>query len=343
MRHSMEWPRISIFRRQNGAEALAGGDAQLRLHEVDAGDGFRDRVLHLDARVHLDEVELAVLVHEELDGAGVLVADVGEATAQRLADLLAHFRRDLQRWRFFDQFLMAALDGALALEERGDVAVLVGQHLELDVARLLDELLHVEFAVAEGVGGFSGCGVEEIGQLFGRAHDAHAASAAAGLGFEDDGVADLRGNVLGFFRGGEDAVGAGQDRHLGLLHCLAGFFFFAHQARDFGRRADELDVGGAADFGEVGVLAEQSVAGMDGVDVGDFSGGDDGGHVEIAVGRARRADADGFVGKADVERVAIGFAVNGDGTNAEFAAGVEHAQSNFAAIGNQDLTKHSEP
>ena len=79
---------------------------------------------------------------------------------------------------------------------------------------------------------------------------------------------------------------------------------------------------------------------MDGVDVGDFGGGDDGGHVEIAVGGARRADADGFVGKANVERVAIGFAIDGDGTNAEFAARVEHAQSNFTAIGNQDLTKH---
>jgi hypothetical protein len=29
-------------------------------------------MLHLDARVHLDEVELAVFVHQELDGAGVL-------------------------------------------------------------------------------------------------------------------------------------------------------------------------------------------------------------------------------------------------------------------------------
>ena len=131
----MAWPRISSFGGQNVVEPLAGGDAQLRLHQVDAGDGLGDRMLHLDAGVHLDEVELAVLVHEELDGAGVLVADVGEAAAEGLADLLAHLGRDLQRGRFFNQLLMAALDGALALEERSHVAVLVGQHLELDVAR----------------------------------------------------------------------------------------------------------------------------------------------------------------------------------------------------------------
>ena len=80
---------------------------------------------------------------------------------------------------------------------------------------------------------------------------------------------------------------------------------------------------------------------MDGVDVGDFGGGDDGGDVEIAVGGPRRADADGLVGKADVERVAVGLAVDGDGADAEFAAGVQDAQRDFAAIGNQNLTKHS--
>ena len=135
----------------------------------------------------------------------------------------------------------------------------------------------------------------------------------------------------------------GKNGHLGLLHRLAGLFFFAHQARDFRRRADELDVRGAADFGEVGVLAQQAVAGMDGVDVGDFGSGDDGGDIEIAVGGARRADADGFVGKADVERVAVGLAVDGDGADAEFPASIQNAQRNFTAIGNQNLTKHSRP
>ena len=139
---------------------------------------------------------------------------------------------------------------------------------------------------------------------------------------------------------GKHAVGAGKNGHLRLLHGLAGFFFFAHEAGDFGRRADELDVRGAADLGEVGVLAQQAVAGMDGIDVGDFGGGDDGGNVEIAVGGARRADADGLVGKANVQRVAVGFAVDGDGADAEFAAGIDDAQRNFAAIGDHDFTKH---
>ena len=49
------------------------GDQDLRFDDVEAGDRFGDGVLDLDARIDLDEVELAgVGVEQELDGAGVV-------------------------------------------------------------------------------------------------------------------------------------------------------------------------------------------------------------------------------------------------------------------------------
>jgi hypothetical protein len=44
-------------------------------------------------------------------------------------------RRHGRRRRFLQQLLMAPLDAALALAQNLHVAVLVGQNLELDVAR----------------------------------------------------------------------------------------------------------------------------------------------------------------------------------------------------------------
>ena len=62
------------------------------LDEIDAGDHFGDGMLHLDAGIHLDEVEAAVLVHQELDGAGVVIADCAESLAEYFADLLRGVR-----------------------------------------------------------------------------------------------------------------------------------------------------------------------------------------------------------------------------------------------------------
>ena len=51
---------------------------------------------------------------------------------------------------------------------------------------------------------------------------------------------------------------------------------------------------------------------MDGVGAGDFGGGDDGGNAQVGEPARGRADADVVVGKADVQRLAIGLAVDGD-------------------------------
>lgn len=47
-------------------QGLAFGHQDLGLHQVAAGDHFSDGVFHLDARVHLDEIEVSLLVQQEL-------------------------------------------------------------------------------------------------------------------------------------------------------------------------------------------------------------------------------------------------------------------------------------
>ena len=84
IRHSIAWPRAHDVALAE-AQLLAGGDADLLLHDVDAGDHLGDRVLDLDARVHLDEEELVVLV-QELERARAAIADLAARIGAALAD-----------------------------------------------------------------------------------------------------------------------------------------------------------------------------------------------------------------------------------------------------------------
>ena len=73
------------------AEGFAHGDAQLLAHQVDAGDRLGHRVLHLQTGVDLEEEELAALVvDQELDGAGRLVTDRSREVERRHAHGRAH-------------------------------------------------------------------------------------------------------------------------------------------------------------------------------------------------------------------------------------------------------------
>src|SRR5262249_24592172 len=106
------------------------------------------------------------------------------------------------------------------------------------------------------------------------------------------------------------------------------------------RLADELEVAAPADLGEVGVLAQEPVAGVDRLDVRHLGGGDDPGDVQITVGAGRPADAERPVGLRQVGRVAIGLRVARDHLDAELPARANDPQRDLTTIGHQNPLKH---
>src|SRR5438874_799011 len=83
----------------------------------EVGPRLGDRVLDLDAGVHLEEIESPLRVDEKLDRAGADVIDGLRRLHGDAAHLLARPLVDRQRRRLLDDLLVPALDRALALVE----------------------------------------------------------------------------------------------------------------------------------------------------------------------------------------------------------------------------------
>src|SRR3954469_4551793 len=322
------------------AELLARRDAYLLLHEVDAGDHFGHRVLDLDARVHLDEVKLAVLV-EEFESPDAAVGDFAGRLDAAFADLVAQLGRQIGRRGLLHDLLMPTLQGAVAFAQVHRVLVRVGEHLDLDVPRALEVLLQVHHRIGErglrlGAGHVDGVNERRFG-----VHDAHAAAAAAARGLDDHGVADLARHahdLLAVLR--QRALGAGHGRHTRLGHCLLGTHLVAHQPDVFRSGADENEARALDFFGEIGVFRQEPVAGVNSLGVGHLCRADDRGDIEVARGRRRRADAHRFVGQLDVLRLGIGFRVHHHGPDAHLAARALDTERDLTAIGDQDFFEH---
>src|SRR5260370_27321013 len=62
---------------------------------------------------------------------------------------------------------------------------------------------------------------------------------------------------------------------------------------------------------------------------------------EITFARGRRADGVGFIGEADMQRLAINVAEDRDGMDTQFAAGAQDAHGDLTAIGDQDFPEHT--
>ena len=177
-------PRLDEIARIE-VEPFAARDADLPTHQIDAGHHFGDWVLDLQAGVHFEEVELAVLVEQEFDGAGVGVADAARDGRGRRGDGLSQRRGHGRRRRLFDHFLMATLDRALALDERHDRSVLVAEQLHFDVTRPVELPLEIHRGVAKRRGGLRARATNGARQLGGIGDGAHAFPAATSDGLDE--------------------------------------------------------------------------------------------------------------------------------------------------------------
>ena len=324
---------------------LAGGHAQLPLDEVQPGDRLGHRVLDLQPGVHLHEVEAQIavvaLLGDEFDGAGADVADRLGRRHRRRAHLGAARLAHARRRRFLQHLLVAPLHRAVALEEVQAVAVGVGEDLDLDVARARDVALDQHMVVAEARlrlalargqrGGEVGCGVDA----------AHALAATAGAGLDQHRVADLVGLARQQRRVVVLAVVARHQRHAGLVHQRLGGGLAAHRRDRLGRRADEDQAGLGAGLGKGLVLAQEAVAGVDGLRAAGLGRVEDALPLQITLARGAGADVHGLVAGLHMARVGVGVRVDGDGAHAQACSRGGNAAGDLAAVGNQDLLEHA--
>ena len=316
------------------AQLFSGGDANLFLNNVDAGNQFRHRMLDLNTGIHLDKIELIVLV-QKLERPRATIADALAGIGAAYPDAISQALFDTRRRRFFNDFLVTALHRAIAIPQIDGVFELIRQDLNLDVTRVLQKFFHVHHWIAERRLGFGAGQLHRIDQRSFRMHHAHATPTTAARGFDDYGITHLSGDALQLLRiVRQSPLGTRHHRHAGLFHRIFGADFVAHQADRIGARTDKHKTGILHPFGEIGVLRQKAVAGMNRLGVGHFRRADDRRNVEITRTRWRRSDADGFIGQHHVFGVGVGFGMNRNGFDAELAAGALDSQCDFAAIGN---------
>ncbi len=321
-------------------KAVALGDEDLRADEVDAGDAFGDGVLDLDAGVHFDE-EPVVLIHvvEKLDGARVVVADAFGEFHGGVAKLLPHDGIEVHGWRDFDDFLVTALDGAIALVEVDDVAISVTEDLDFDVFGALDVSLEEDCRVAEGVFRFRAGFGEETGELGRFLDDTHAATAATEGGLDDEREADFVGDGEGFVGIGDGILGAGKGGDVELVGERTGCGLVAHVVQKIGGGADEGDAFAFAGAGEVGVFREKAVARVDHGHALGLREFHDAFVIEVcADGSFRGIELVGFVGFEAVDGETIFLGENGNGAESEFGGCAENTDGDFTAVGGEEFT-----
>src|SRR3954447_18411555 len=112
-------------------EMFPARDADLPLNKIRAGYHFGHRVLDLQPRIHLEEIERAAFVEQELNRPRVRVIHRPRHGGRWRGNAAAQPLRYRQRWPLFDNFLVPPLDRTFALHKRDDRPVLTAEQLDL--------------------------------------------------------------------------------------------------------------------------------------------------------------------------------------------------------------------
>ena len=248
-------------------------------------------MLHLEAGVHLHEIELLRLqVEDELHRARAHVADLPGDRGGMAKTLLAQGVRQRGGTRLLDQFLVVPLHAAIAQAQNAHRSVLVAQHLDLDVAKRDDALLQVAVRVAEGALRLDADLRERVPEVLRPVDPANALAATAVDRLEHHRKTDRFRHFERRVRVGEDALAARHDRDTHLHRGLDRVRLVAHPPHRVAGRADEVQTVPPAEVGERGALGQEADPRMERVDL--FPLGDPNHRVGVQVALIGSAAAD---------------------------------------------------
>ena len=160
----------------------------------------------LDAGVHFEEVVVACIIHEELHRACVLVLNGFGQFDGGFSHPFAEVVIEKGGGRFFEKFLVAALNRAVAFANVNNFAALVPEDLEFDVMRFFDIFFEIDIRISEGFFRLHPCGEKTFHEADVVVGGSHSFAPATRDGLNHYWVADLFSGFDGFLLRGNWAI-----------------------------------------------------------------------------------------------------------------------------------------
>jgi hypothetical protein len=297
-------------------------------------------MLHLQARVHLQEIELPSIVEQELDGPGVFVSGGPGNLQGSQAHLCPQVGIEDGTGALLQHLLMPALQAALALAEVGCVSAPVQEHLDFHVSRTRDVLFEIHRRIAESVHCLRARGLE-LGRKPGRIlHEPHPFAAPPGHGFHHDRIPDARSLGRSLFDRAQRLICSRDQRNSRPQQNGPRAGLRRHQAHRRSPRADHDYPGIDAGLGEPRVFGKKSVARMDRIATATLRRFDDLLDRKVTLGGRGRADRICLVRHPYVQGRTVRFGVDCDRRYLKIPARADNPHCNFAPVCDQDFLEH---
>src|ERR1051326_752257 len=322
---------------------FAHGQHDLIPDQIDSGHLFRHGMLDLDALVHLQKVEVAVIIDDKLDRARVrIIRLLGNLDSRFAHSFTQLFELVLNQWRraLFHDLLISPLYRTVPFSEMYYMTLVITQNLELHMMRILDELFDINARIPKSLLRFRPrCMIafDQRNIVVGYTHSATAAPSDRLNHHRIPNPLRDRQRILLMIhhtfraRRRRNSSFFGQ----GAAHCF--IFQRIHRPR---RRPDEAYIAALTNVRKMRVFRQKSISRMDRIYIRHFGRADDSINPQVTFARRRFANTDRFICELNVHGVLIRFRIHRDGSDIQFLASPNDTDSNFATVSYQQFLKH---
>ena len=249
---------------------LVIGYTDLFFYQIHAHHFFGDGMLHLQTGVHLQKIEIAVLVHQKLDSSGSRIVHRPGGSHCLFPHLLAEFRSKERRRALLYNLLVATLDRTLAVKQMDYIAMIVTQNLKFYMMGFLHKFFQINRIIPERRHGLGTGGVICLHHFIFTVYQPHPFTAASHRSLQHDRIAyfitdtyRLFGTLQRLFRTGDHGNACGN-------HTLTGGNLVTHRFHRLGGRADKDDPLLFAPAGKISILGQKTITGMNGIGFASF-------------------------------------------------------------------------
>ena len=130
----------------------------LLFYNIHTGNKLGDWMLNLHPSVHLHKVEFTLgFIKQKLNCTSIFIADRLSSPNSCFTNLLTQGFPNRHRWTFFQHLLIITLQRAIPLAQVDHMPLLICQNLHFNMARWIDDSLHIHGTITKGRFGFARC------------------------------------------------------------------------------------------------------------------------------------------------------------------------------------------
>mmetsp|Transcript_116926 Transcript_116926/g.239242 ORF Transcript_116926/g.239242 Transcript_116926/m.239242 type:complete len:231 (+) Transcript_116926:4496-5188(+) len=218
----------------------------------------------------------------------------------------------------------------------------VTDDLNLDVAWAIDKSLDKDRSVTETGEGFRTSGFKKRDQLIHGANDSHTLTTASHGSLNNNGQTNSLNKFHNLLRCFQRTITSWNDGNTGIDCGLSCRCFVGKSIEIVNSRANECDVGICASLSKFRRFGEESISGVNSINIGIL--GDINDLTDVKVSRDRCGivllfQQKGSIGTPSVLRVTILVDVNSNSSCIHFRSGTHDSNGNFGAIGCHNVGK----